>query len=160
MRQLMNMNPLTTSLLALALLTVPVSAMDAGLQNLVDGKRFMEENGRRPNIKTTASGIQYEILTQGDGEKPKKTDQVTVHYKGTLINGTEFDSSYKRGEPATFGVTQVIKGWTEILLMMPVGSKYRVVIPPNLAYGERGAPPTIGPASTLLFDIELLGIAK
>jgi len=128
------------------------------LQNLVDGKRFMEENGRRPTVKVTASGIQYEILTQGEGAKPKKTDRVLVHYKGSLIDGTVFDSSYKRGEPAEFPLTAVIKGWSEIMQMMSVGSKYRVVIPPSMAYGERGFPPTIGPASTLLFDIELLDI--
>lgn len=145
-------------LAALLALSFPVVALDAGLQNLVDGKRFMEENGRRPNVKTTASGIQYEVLAQGEGAKPKKTDRVLVHYKGSLIDGTEFDSSYKRGEPAEFPLTAVIKGWTEIMQMMPVGSKYRVVIPPAMAYGERGFPPTIGPASTLLFDIELLGI--
>ncbi|MDX6765693.1 MAG: FKBP-type peptidyl-prolyl cis-trans isomerase [Candidatus Methylacidiphilales bacterium] len=135
-------------------------ALDEGLQNMVDGKRFMEENGRRQEVKTTASGLQYEILTLGEGAKPKKSDKVLVHYRGTLINGTEFDSSYKRGEPASFGLTQVIKGWTEILQLMPVGSKFRVVIPPGLAYGERGSPPTIGPASTLIFDIELIDIAK
>lgn len=145
-------------LAALWALSFPVVALDAGLQNLVDGKRFMEENGRRPNVKATASGIQYEILTQGEGAKPKKTDRVLVHYKGSLIDGTEFDSSYKRGEPAEFPLGAVIKGWTEIMQMMPVGSKYRVVIPPAMAYGERGFPPAIGPASTLLFDIELLGI--
>jgi FKBP-type peptidyl-prolyl cis-trans isomerase len=144
--------------LVLVLLSFPVWAMDEGIKNLVDGKRFMEENGRRTGIKTTASGIQYEVLTQGEGARPKKTDRVLVHYKGSLIDGTEFDSSYKRGEPAEFPLTAVIKGWTEIMQIMPVGSKYRVVIPPNMAYGERGFPPTIGPASTLMFDIELLGI--
>jgi hypothetical protein len=156
--KLFRMKRLLAGFLVLALLCSPVLAMDDGLKNLVDGKRFMEENGRRTGIKTTASGIQYEVLTQGEGARPKKTDRVLVHYKGSLIDGTEFDSSYKRGEPAEFPLAAVIKGWTEIMQMMPVGSKYRVVIPPNMAYGERGFPPTIGPASTLMFDIELLGI--
>lgn len=152
------MKRLLLCLAALWALSFPVVALDAGLQNLVDGKRFMEENGRRPGVKTTENGVQYEVLTQGEGAKPKKTDRVMVHYKGSLIDGTVFDSSYKRGEPVTFPLSAMIKGWIEVVPMMPVGSKYRLVIPPAMAYGERGFPPAIGPASTLLFDIELLDI--
>jgi len=103
-------------------------------------------------------GLQYQILKQGNGKKPDSNSVVTVHYRGTLIDGTEFDSSYKRGEPATFPVTGVIKGWTEALLQMPVGSKWQLFIPAELAYGERGAGRNIGPNATLIFDIELIGI--
>jgi FKBP-type peptidyl-prolyl cis-trans isomerase FklB len=104
--------------------------------------------------------MQYEILKEGNGEKPKATDQVTVHYHGTLIDGTVFDSSVKRGQPATFPLNGVIKGWTEIVQMMPVGSKWKVVIPPELAYGENGAGGAIGPNETLVFEIELISIKK
>jgi len=104
------------------------------------------------------SGLEYKILTAGTGPKPTATDSVKCNYKGTLINGTEFDSSYKRGQPATFGVGQVIKGWTEALQLMPVGSKWQLFIPSSLAYGERGMGAEIGPNSTLIFDVELLSI--
>ena len=124
------------------------------------GEKFRAENKKRKGVKETKSGIQYEILKEGKGEKPKATDKVTVHYHGTLTDGTVFDSSVKRGEPATFPLNGVIKGWTEIVQMMPVGSKWKVVIPPELAYGERGAGGTIGPNETLVFEIELLSINK
>lgn len=141
-------------------LVSPARALDPGLQAIVDGKRFLEENGRRDGVKTTASGLQYEVVTAGEGARPKATDTVTVHYRGTLINGTVFDSSYERGEPASFPVNRVIKGWTEVLQLMPVGTKVRAYIPSKLAYGERGSPPKIGPNETLIFDIELLGIKE
>ncbi|MFN7116742.1 MAG: FKBP-type peptidyl-prolyl cis-trans isomerase [Saprospiraceae bacterium] len=122
------------------------------------GKQFLAENAKRAEVKTTASGLQYEVLKEGSGPKPTANDQVTVHYTGKLMDGTVFDSSVERGEPATFGVTQVIQGWVEALQMMPVGSKWRLYIPYNLAYGERGAGQVIGPYSTLIFDVELLEI--
>lgn len=131
--------------------------MDRFKDNVEAGKKYMEENAKKEGVKTTESGIQYEIIKEGKGQKPTIESRVKVHYVGTLIDGTEFDSSIKRGEPAVFGVTQVIKGWTEILQLMPVGSKYRVVIPSELAYGERNMG-AIKPFSTLIFEIELLGI--
>ena len=125
-----------------------------------EGAKFLAENGKRKEVTTTASGLQYEILKAGDGPKPAATDNVSVHYKGTLISGTEFDSSYKRGEPATFQVQGVIKGWVEALQLMPVGSKWKLAIPSDIAYGERGAGGDIGPNETLIFEVELLGIVK
>ena len=110
----------------------------------------------KEGVKTTASGLQYKVLKEGNGAQPKPTDTVTVNYRGTLINGTEFDSSYKRGQPATFPVNGVIKGWTEALELMKVGSKYQLFIPSNLAYGERAVSPDLGANSTLIFDVELL----
>ncbi len=109
-------------------------------------------------VTTTASGLQYEVLTEGSGASPSATDQVTVHYRGTLTDGTEFDSSYERGQPATFPLNRVIAGWTEGVQLMNVGSKYRFTIPPNLAYGKRGVPGTIPPDATLVFEVELLEI--
>ena len=129
----------------------------AGAKNKTTGDAYLAANKAKEGVKTTASGLQYKIVTEGKGQKPKATDSVVTHYRGTLTSGTEFDSSYRRGEPATFGVTGVIKGWTEALLMMPVGSKWQLTIPSELAYGENG-PPSIGPNQTLLFDIELLSI--
>lgn len=131
-----------------------------GEKNKTEGKTFLAENKKKTGVTTTASGLQYEVIKEGSGAKPQKTDRVSVHYAGTLIDGTEFDNSYKRGTPATFAVTGVIKGWTEVLQLMTVGSKYRVFIPSNLAYGQRGNPPTIGPNSTLIFEVELLDIVK
>ena len=125
-----------------------------------EGAKFLEENKKRKEVTTTASGLQYEVLKKGDGPKPAATDNVQVHYKGTLINGKEFDSSYKRGEPATFQVQGVIKGWVEALQLMPVGSKWKLVIPSDIAYGERGAGADIGPNETLIFEVELIGIVK
>ena len=130
----------------------------AGETNVVEGKKFLDENKGKPGVTTLADGLQYKVLTEGTGPVPKATDTVTVNYRGTLINGTEFDSSYKRNEPATFPVGGVIKGWTEILQLMKTGSKYQVFIPADLAYGERGAGQDIGPNATLIFDVELLSI--
>ena len=129
-------------------------------ENLEEGNKFLEENKAREGVTTTESGLQYEIITEGTGEKPTAADQVRVHYHGTLIEGTVFDSSVDRGEPATFGVGQVIPGWTEALQLMPVGSKWKVYIPSDLAYGERGAGADIGPNSALIFEVELLEIIK
>ena len=123
-----------------------------------EGKKFLAENAKKPGIKTTASGLQYEVISSGTGATPKLTDQVTTHYRGTLINGKQFDSSYDRGEPATFPVNGVIKGWTEALQLMKEGDKWRLYIPYNLAYGERGAGQDIPPYSALIFDIELLKV--
>lgn len=123
------------------------------------GKDFLVENAKKPGIVTTPSGLQYQVLTQGNGVVPQKTDKVKVNYEGKLIDGTVFDSSYQRGEPAVFGLNQVIKGWTEGLALMPVGSKWRLFIPQELGYGERQAG-KIPPYSTLIFDVELLGIEK
>lgn len=124
-----------------------------------EGETFLAENGKKEGITTTASGLQYEVIELGTGAKPKSTDTVNVHYHGTLIDGTVFDSSVTRGIPATFGVHQVIKGWTEALQLMPVGSKYRLYIPEDLAYGAHPHPGgAIKPFMTLIFDVELLGI--
>jgi FKBP-type peptidyl-prolyl cis-trans isomerase FklB len=127
-------------------------------KNAIDGEKFLAENKKKEGVKTTPSGLQYKVAKEGTGPQPKETDTVTVNYRGTLIDGTEFDSSYKRGEPATFPVTGVIKGWTEALLMMKVGSKYQLFIPPTLAYGERAMGPDISPNSTLIFEVELMSI--
>lgn len=127
-------------------------------ENKAAGDAFRESNAAREGVQTTESGIQYEVLTEGSGPIPKASDTVRVHYRGTLVDGEQFDSSHDRGQPATFPVTGVVKGWQEILQLMPVGSKWKVVIPPELAYGDRGSPPVIGPSSTLVFEIELLGI--
>ncbi len=123
-----------------------------------DGEKFLSENAKREGVKTTASGLQYEILEPSLGQKPKATDTVRVHYEGTLIDGTVFDSSYKRGESITFPLNGVIKGWTEGLQLMSIGSKYKFFIPYQLAYGERGAGQTIPPYAALIFTVELLGI--
>lgn len=120
---------------------------------------YLVENAKKPGVTTTASGLQYEVLTQGKGAKPKSTDVVSVHYHGTLIDGSVFDSSVQRGEPASFQLDQVIPGWTEALQLMPVGSKYRLTLPPELAYGEQGAGP-IPANSVLIFEVELLDIQK
>lgn len=135
-------------------------AAKVGEQNRKLGEAYLADNAKRPGIVTTASGLQYEVLTQGDGPVPAATDQVKVHYTGRLIDGTVFDSSVERGEPATFGVTQVIPGWVEALQLMPVGSKWRLHIPSALAYGPNGAGGVIGPDATLIFDVELLEIVK
>jgi len=130
-----------------------------GDANKKEGEAFLAANKSKEGVVTLPSGLQYKILQAGSGPKPTTSDSVTVNYRGTLINGTEFDSSYKRGQPATFPVTGVIKGWTEALQLMPVGSKWQLFIPSDLAYGERG-PSEIGPDSTLIFEVELLKIAE
>ena len=126
--------------------------------NKKDGEAFLAANKGKEGVVTLPSGLQYKILTAGTGPKPTTSDSVVCNYKGTLLNGTEFDSSYKRGEPATFPVTGVIKGWTEALQLMPVGSKWQLFVPSDLAYGERSPSPEIGPDSTLVFEVELLSI--
>lgn len=133
-------------------------SLEAAGDNRAKGIAFLEENGKKDGMVTTASGLQYTVLKTGKGAKPSKDDKVEVHYRGTLIDGTEFDSSYSRGEPATFGVSQVIQGWQEALQLMPQGSKWRVFVPSDLAYGERGAGNLIGPHATLVFEVELLNI--
>ena len=129
-----------------------------GAANKKEGEAFLAGNKGKESIVTLPSGLEYKILKQGTGPKPTANDTVVCNYKGTLINGTEFDSSYKRGQPATFPVSGVIKGWTEALQLMPVGSKWQLFIPSDLAYGDRGAGPDIGPDSTLIFEVELMSI--
>lgn len=127
-------------------------------KNLEAGHKFLEENKKNENVTTLPSGLQYEVLTAGSGPKPNAADKVKCHYHGTLINGTVFDSSVERGQPAVFGVNQVIKGWVEALQLMPVGSKWRLFVPSELAYGNQSAGSVIEPNSTLIFEVELLGI--
>lgn len=131
-----------------------------GQVNAEAGKAFLAENGKRVEVKTTPSGLQYEVITEGNGPQPTANDRVEVHYTGTLIDGTVFDSSVERGVPATFGVTQVIPGWVEALQLMKEGSKWRLFIPSELAYGPQGAGGLIGPNATLIFDVELLKVIK
>src|SRR5438552_5872751 len=130
----------------------------AGVKNGADGEKFLAENKKKEGVKTTASGLQYKVVKEGTGAQPKEKDTVMANYRGTLIDGTEFDSSYKRGQPATFPVSGVIKGWTEALQMMKVRSKYQLFIPAKLAYGERAIGGDIGPNSTLIFEVELLEV--
>lgn len=132
----------------------------AGTENLKKGAEYLGANGKKEGVKTTASGLQYKVIKSGTGKSPISTDTVKVHYHGTLIDGTLFDSSVDRGEPVTFPVTGVIPGWTEALQLMKIGDKWQLAIPPALAYGEQGPGGKIGPNSTLLFDVELLGIEK
>jgi FKBP-type peptidyl-prolyl cis-trans isomerase FklB len=127
-------------------------------KNKKEGDAFLADNKKKPGVKTLPDGLQYQVLKEGKGPKPTKTDNVKANYKGTLINGTEFDGSEKRGEPAVFNLSNVIPGWTEALQMMPIGSKWRLFIPSELAYGDRGAGNLIGPNATLIFDVELIGI--
>ena len=131
---------------------------DKATKNLEEGKRFLAENQKKEGIKTLPSGLQYRVITEGSGKMPKADDTVTVHYKGTFIDGTEFDSSFKRGQPATFQVNGVIPGWTEVLQLMKEGAKWQLFIPSELAYGERGMGSRIPPSSTLIFEVELISV--
>ena len=135
-------------------------AKKTGPVNQREGEVFQAQNKGKQGVKTLRSGLQYRVLKQGNGPRPTETDLVKTHYRGHLINGKEFDSSYRRNEPAIFPVNGVIKGWTEALQLMPVGSKWELVVPAELAYGDRGAAPEIGPKSTLIFEVELLDIVK
>ncbi len=141
---------------AIAVFTVAPVMADSNLQK---GEAFLAENAKKEGVKVTASGLQYQVLKEGTGRSPKDTDTVVVHYKGTLISGKEFDSSYKRGKPATFQLNRVIPGWTEGVQLMKEGAKYQFTIPAKLAYGERGGPGgRIPPNSTLIFEIELVSV--
>jgi FKBP-type peptidyl-prolyl cis-trans isomerase FklB len=130
----------------------------AGEKNKKEGDQFLAQNKKKEGVNALASGLQYKIIKPGTGKKPQPTDTVTVQYRGTLIDGTEFDSSYRRGQPATFEVNKVIRGWTEALQLMQEGSKWQLFIPSDLAYGERGAGQQIGPNAALIFEVELLSI--
>jgi FKBP-type peptidyl-prolyl cis-trans isomerase FklB len=132
----------------------------AAQKNKKEGEAFLAENKKKDGVKTLPSGLQYKVIKKGSGKKPTSSDTVTTNYRGTLIDGTEFDSSYRRGQPATFPVNGVIPGWTEALKLMEVGSKWQLFIPSNLAYGERGAGSNIGPNRTLIFEIELISIQE
>lgn len=129
-----------------------------GEKNKIEGKAFLEKNAKKEGVKVTASGIQYEVIREGTGARPKDTDNVRVHYRGTLIDGTEFDNSYERGEPTLLVLKRVIPGWREGVQLMKVGAKYRLVIPPELAYGEHGAGMKVAPHAVLIFEIELIAI--
>lgn len=134
------------------------ASAEKSAKNKVEGAAYLAENSKKDGVTTTSSGLQYKTLVSGNGEKPKASDTVKVHYRGTLIDGTVFDSSYDRGAPAVFPVTGVIAGWVEALQLMNVGDKYELTIPSNLAYGGHGSGPVIGPDATLVFEVELLGI--
>ena len=134
-------------------------AAEAGEKNLREGAAFLAANKAKPGVRETASGLQYQVIRQGSGPTPKATDRVRVHYVGTLLDGTKFDSSYDRGEPAEFSLNQVIPGWSEAVQLMPVNSKYKLWIPSKIGYGPNGQPP-IGPNSTLVFEVELMGIVN
>ncbi len=136
------------------------ATQQAAEENKKKGEAFLAKNKKEKGVVTLPSGLEYKVLKEGKGAKPKATDTVSTHYQGTLIDGTEFDSSIKRGQPAEFPVGQVIKGWTEALQLMPVGSKWQLFIPSDLAYGQQGAGNIIGPNSTLIFEVELLEIKK
>ncbi|WP_457574945.1 FKBP-type peptidyl-prolyl cis-trans isomerase [Desulfolithobacter sp.] len=132
--------------------------MEMAKKNRAAAEKFLAENKKKEGIHTTSSGLQYKVIKKGTGPRPKPTDTVKVHYRGSLLNGSEFDSSYKRNEPMVFQLDQVISGWQEALELMNVGSTYEVYLPPDLAYGDQGAPPVIEPGSLLIFQVELLGI--
>ena len=140
--------------------TQEAKAKEAGSSARKEGDTFLAANKAKDGVKVVPDGLQYKVLTEGNGPKPSATDTVTVNYRGTLIDGKEFDSSYKRGQPASFPVNGVIKGWTEALQLMPVGSKWQIFIPADLAYGDRGAGADIGPGATLIFEVELLSIGE
>ena len=133
---------------------------EIGKKNKIEGEAFLAENKKKEGVKTLPSGLQYKVIKAGTGKKPKLTDTITAHYRGTLINGTEFDSSYRRGQPASFQVNGVVPGWTEALQLMEEGAKWQLFIPSNLAYGERGAGREIGPNAALIFEVELLSIQE
>lgn len=143
-----------------ALINEYITKLNAGAAKEASaaGMKFLAENANKAGITVLASGLQYEVLTEGNGPKPSATDTVTTHYHGTLIDGTVFDSSVQRGTPASFPVNGVIQGWVEALQLMPTGSKWRLFVPSDLAYGDRGAGPTIGPGTTLIFEVELISI--
>jgi FKBP-type peptidyl-prolyl cis-trans isomerase FklB len=145
-----------------AMMTLQKDAMEKqkamGEKNAAEGKKFLDENKKKEGVKSTASGLQYKVIKDGNGQQPKASDTVTVDYRGTLIDGTEFDSSYKRGQPATFPLNGVIKGWTEGLQLMKTGAKYQFFIPADLAYGARQMGPDIPPNSTLIFEVELKSV--
>lgn len=134
------------------------AAAEAGKAAREEGEKFLAENAKKPGVKVTASGLQYEVLVEGTGRQPKASDTVRCHYEGTLLDGSVFDSSYRRNEPCDFGLNQVIKGWTEGVQLMKEGAKYRFYIPYNLAYGERGAGSDIPPYAALIFDVELIKV--
>lgn len=134
------------------------SKQELANKNLEEGKTFLAANGQKEGVVSLPSGLQYEVIKEGSGARPGPTDKVTCHYHGTLINGTVFDSSVQRGQPASFPLNMVIKGWTEALQLMPLGSKWRLFLPADLAYGDRHVSAEIGPNSALIFDVELLGI--
>lgn len=136
---------------------IQTARTEAGTRNKTAAQKFLADNGTKKGVVTTPSGLQYRVITPGKGEAPKSTDQVSVHYKGTLLDGSEFDSSYKRGEPATFPVNGVIKGWQEALVLMKPGAKYELFVPPELAY-DMNSPPVIPPGSALKFEVELLSV--
>jgi FKBP-type peptidyl-prolyl cis-trans isomerase len=156
----MNNRILGTLALATAVITFGITSLMAQdtNSNLEKGQAFLKENASKPGVKTTPSGLQYKVITEGHGKKPKATDTVLVHYRGTMIDGQEFDSSYKRNEPISFPLNGVIPGWTEGVQLMKEGGKIQLFIPSNLAYGSRGAGGVIPPDSTLVFDIELLKV--
>jgi len=157
--QTFKMNLLTAAMMAF--IAVPTYAVTQATNNTgSQGEVFLDKNKTKKGVVTLNDGLQYKIIKKGTGPKPTLQDTVTVHYLGHLVNGTEFDSSYKRGEPATFPVSGVIPGWTEALQLMPVGSTWELYIPASLAYGEQGAPPSIGPNETLIFKVQLLEIKK
>lgn len=147
-------------ILPFALATILLTSAPLMSQTALEkGEAFLQENAKKEGVKTTPSGLQYKVLTEGKGKSPKATDTVTVNYRGTLLNGTEFDSSYKRGEPISFPLNRVIPGWTEGVQLMKEGAKYQFYIPANLAYGKQGTPGgPIGPDETLIFDVELIKV--
>ena len=155
------MKRISIMLLMLFLAAAPLAAAAGSAEtNQKEGEAFLAANAKKPGVKILPSGLQYLVVKEGKGKQPASTDSVTVHYKGTLINGTEFDSSYRRGQPATFPLNRVIPGWTEGVQLMKEGATYRFFIPPQLAYGARGAGGVIGPNATLIFDVELISVQK
>ena len=151
----MRLQPLAILAAAITILTPTILMAQTALEK---GETFLQENGKKEGVHTTASGLQYKVLKEGTGRSPKATDTVKVNYRGTLLDGTEFDSSYKRNQPIEFALNQVIPGWTEGVQLMKEGAKYEFVIPSKLAYGRRGAGGVIGPDETLIFEVELLSV--